>query len=304
MLNISPVVNTVYTHSDSFHVDELAAISLLAKYWFKQPVADVNVIRTREPAILDKAKSGNDFVIDVGREYSKEKLNFDHHQVDKNLVWSDGTPFSSCGLITHWLAENSDTFIAEHDSVKSRLFDFAKAVDKTDNGVELWKESSFFLSYNHSYDEQVQEMQFKKALSAMEGYIDNLLFRENERVRARDILPVLEKESIKNGHPQVLIIEEPISGTEARLYGIDTKAQWIATKFEKEWVIKNIPNDKNDLMSSKCNMPAAWRGLENEELQKVSGFNLRFCHKGGFICVLVDTKEKVIELTERMLELS
>lgn len=304
MLMISPVVNTVYTHSDSFHVDELAAITLLARYWFNQPVFDLNIIRTRDNDILEKAKSGTDFVIDVGREYDKAKLNFDHHQVDANLVWEDGTLFSSCGLIVHWLNENSESFKNEDVMIKQRIFEFAKCVDKTDNGIEYWKESVFFLSYNHTYEEDDQLRQFGRALQTMEGYIDNMIFKEKERIRARLIMPFIEHESIKNGHPQVLILEEPISGTEARFYAIDTKAKWIATRFEKEWVIKNVPNDKMNLMSSKCDMPKAWCGLENEELQKVSGFNLRFCHKGGFICVLVDTKAKVIELTEKMLELT
>ena len=55
-LNIELSYPLIYTHSNSFHVDELAAIALLSRYWFNLPVADLSIIRTRDPETLKMAK--------------------------------------------------------------------------------------------------------------------------------------------------------------------------------------------------------------------------------------------------------
>ena len=37
-------------------------------------------------------------------------------------------------------------------------------------------------------------------------------------------------------------------------------------------------------MNYKCSFPAEWLGLENEELEQVTGLqSAGFCHKGGFL---------------------
>ena len=44
------------------------------------------------------------------------------------------------------------------------------------------------------------------------------------------------------------------------------------------------PQKKEYSMNYKCSFPAEWLGLENEELEQVTGLqSAGFCHKGGFL---------------------
>jgi uncharacterized UPF0160 family protein len=71
------MIRTIITHSGTFHADEVFAISIL-KFLF----GHFDIQRTNEvPSKYLEDK--NIFVLDIGREYNPEFLNFDHHQ-DKN----------------------------------------------------------------------------------------------------------------------------------------------------------------------------------------------------------------------------
>ena len=49
-------------------------------------------------------------------------------------------------------------------------------------------------------------------------------------------------------------------------------------------------------------LPLSWRGLRNEELQRVTGVETAtFCHNAGFICV-ADTMEDAIKLAKKAVE--
>lgn len=297
----------IYTHCDSFHADELMAIALLARFHFDVSVEALNVIRTRDENILSVAKNSNDFVIDVGREYNSEKLNFDHHQSDPNLVWENGGPLSSCGLIFRWLKKEGK-LQSISDYTISKLADFAYTVDQHDNGKQIWEDNKFFRAYNHSDDRVIENKQFRKALRAAEDYVDNLIFKTELEKENNEKIEKAIKESIDNNHEDFLIVYDSLPGgrdiavekSKAKLYIAGYKDE---EKGLMEWSVKSIPSDINDPFSSRQRMPKAWCGVEGQALKDISGFNLRFCHKGGFICVLEGSEQEVKELAKTIINI-
>lgn len=297
----------IYTHCDSFHADELMAIALLARFHFDVSVKDLNIIRTRDENILSVAKNSKNFVIDVGREYNSEKLNFDHHQSDPNLVWKNGSPLSSCGLIFRWL-KKEEKLKSISDYTISKLANFAYTVDQHDNGKQIWEDNKFFRAYNHSDDRVIENKQFRKALRAAEDYVDNLIFKAELEKENNEKVEKAIKESIDNNHEDFLIVYDSLPGgrdiavekSKAKLYIAGYKDK---EKELMEWSVKSIPSDINDPFSSRQRMPKAWCGIEGQALKDISGFNLRFCHKGGFICVLEGSEQEVKELAKTIINI-
>ena len=87
------------THNGAFHVDEILACAMLKKL---PEYADAEIIRTRDPKILDEC----DIVVDVGGVFDPKTHRYDHHQ--KSFTHSMSTlipesPFvtklSSAGLV-------------------------------------------------------------------------------------------------------------------------------------------------------------------------------------------------------------
>ena len=76
------------THNGTFHCDEALACALLrmtkqfaeagkfSEGLLLLPTCFLDVVRTRDPATLDKCT----IVVDVGGVYDPETLRFDHHQ--------------------------------------------------------------------------------------------------------------------------------------------------------------------------------------------------------------------------------
>lgn len=298
---------TIFTHSDSFHIDELMAISLLARFHFFMPVNELTIVRTRDESILAAALKSDFFVIDVGRSYDAEKFNFDHHQSDPSLVWKEGCPLSSCGLIFKWLKQHGKLSLLTEHTI-SKLEALAFDIDQHDNGKKLWPDAKLFTRYNQSDESIVADRQFSKALQVAEGYLDNVIYHEqNDSV----IVPVIEKavkESIENGHEDFLIVHDSLPGgrtlaitmSKAKLYLAGYKKEG---KEHMDWSVKSIPSDVDNPFSSRQNMPKAWCGVEGQALKDISGFNLRFCHKGGFICVLEGTEQEAKELAKTIINI-
>lgn len=298
----------VFTHSNSFHVDELMAIALLSRFHFKTTVNNLNIIRTRDNEILSKALESDDFVIDVGREYNSQKLNFDHHQSDPSLIWSDGGPLSSCGLIYKWLNKEGKFEGILSNYTVLQLEHFSYLIDQHDNGKQIWPDARFFTKYNQSDDDENEDKQFLKALRSAEDYIDNFIFHSEVEKQNNENIDKAVKESIKNNHEDFLIVYDSLPGgrtlaitkSKAKLYLVGYKKEGTVLM---EWSVKSIPSDVNDPFSSRQRMPKAWCGVEGQALKDISGFNLRFCHKGGFICVLEGSEKEAKALAKTIIDI-
>lgn len=163
----------IITHSRMFNLDEIAAIALLDRFLTK----DYEIIRTRDEKLLNQFKEDNSaFVIDVGFEYDDKKLNFDHHQNKMTLVWDNGVPYSSCGLIWKWLKDQKLLTEFSNNELMKIESNFIRKVDALDNGVKQFPEMNFvFQSNRNHHDDKVIDRHFDRTLSLVKNYLNTLI---------------------------------------------------------------------------------------------------------------------------------
>ncbi len=166
-------MHKIITHSRFFNLDEIAAIALLDLFSLH---GDYEIIRTRDEVILAAAKKDEKtYVIDVGFEYDPKMLNFDHHQKDMTKVWSDGTPYSSCGLVWEYLKEQGAINLPQKLISKFEKT-FIKKVDAQDNGVKYFSEMNFVTEFNRNHhDDKFIDLKFSQALSCVKDNIEMVI---------------------------------------------------------------------------------------------------------------------------------
>ncbi len=286
----------VVTHSQQFHIDELVAIALLETYFAKDQ--KVEIVRTRDKAILAQAVADKDtFVIDVGGVYNPEMLNFDHHQNDASLVWEDKTPLSSCGLIWKWLRDTKKLHQHMNEETMDIIEnDLIRRVDKHDNGLEKMVELTFLIMYNRKPDDpSAQDKQFKRALRAAIDYLFNFFtyVRGNMKAEKEIKKAIKSSESIQD----IVVCDSNIKDAAKRIAQLTDKKMVIYPHSNGMWAIKTVPSDWRNDFSQKCPAPKEWLGLNEKELEKVSGIpGLYFCHKGGFLTFFRGSVEDAVKV--------
>jgi uncharacterized UPF0160 family protein len=108
------------THSGTFHADEVTGIMFLKN--FVTDFKSAEIVRTRDSGLLDKL----DLIIDVGGEYSHERMRYDHHQKGFFETFSEkhSTKLSSAGLVYKHYGEEILT------NALLYIFDVEQAIDK------------------------------------------------------------------------------------------------------------------------------------------------------------------------------
>jgi len=144
MVDIMAYQNTIVTHSDTFHCDEVFATALL-----KQVFDLTEVCRTRNQAEILNYKNGeNNYIVDVGKLYEPLNNCFDHHQAKKVDTFSgknEDTPLSSFGMVwKHHGEKLVAKLIPKSYATDNRLIseiwrkfyhNFVEHIDANDNGV-------------------------------------------------------------------------------------------------------------------------------------------------------------------------
>lgn len=293
---------TVYTHSRKFHADEVMAIALLIKYHFNGRAYDV--IRTRDNGILDRAKSNTSaFVIDVGFSYDSEMLNFDHHQDEEGLVWEDGLPMSSCGLIWNWLKQNKK--LNQHmnhammDLIEEQLI---RKVDAHDNGYEIWPASEIICGYNRKTDDDKRiDAKFTLALKTACEYLDNFLYKMKERISEEKHIKKAIKQS--EGIEGIVISDCNINSGAYLTAKMSDKKLFIAPRTNNSWTLTCVPIDADKLhMGNRMIMPEEWRGFSAPHSKEVLEPGLIFCHKSGHMCMIEASREDIIEIAKSLIK--
>ena len=128
-------IKQIITHSGDYHVDEIFAIALLAHVFRENGYFMPEIVRTRDEDMLKKASKDKKIaLIDVGRTYEPDMMNFDHHQKSFDLEWESGTPLSSTGIIFKYLKENG--LIDSDDSTLQKFQkNYVEPIDAMDNGI-------------------------------------------------------------------------------------------------------------------------------------------------------------------------
>lgn len=284
----------VITHANTFHPDEVLAIALLEKFFFKMPVM---VKRTRDEKELEKSLANpTQFVVDVGFEFNPAYRNFDHHQKEMSHTWSDGTPFSACGLIWQYL-RNRKLLAHFNDELLNNIEEeLIRPADKLDNGLLNWEPGNIISNFNREGAHQLE--QFYKAKAFAADLIENTFFTLEKDLQVKQTIrhALRTQFDIVNG---ILLLPAMVSDASAIIASKESNGSVeviVSPRVsEKQWLIITAPLDHSDPFSQKNPAPEEWRGRSNFKVD-IDGqaIHFIFCHKAGFMSILEGTEEQAM----------
>ena len=278
-------INKLVTHDGSFHADDIFACATLCLVLEKEGVK-FEITRARNEEII---KNG-DYVFDVGGVYDAETNRFDHHQKGGAGKRENSIEYSSFGLVWKKFglkltgSEEITELIDEH---------LVAPVDAFDNGFDLVENKydispyfiqHFFISMRPTWAEKdiSNDKMFLKSVEIAKEILSR------EIMQAKDTFLAKER-----------IISIYQNATEKRIIILD-----------ESYPYENILNNFSEPLfvvypktfKSRKDFPSLWGGLQNEELQKISGVqDAVFCHKGLFMAV-AKSKEGAIKLAQIAVE--
>ena len=287
------------THSGTMHADEVFSTAFLNLY-----LGDVKVFRTSQ---VDMSKIKEDVLVyDIGRG------KFDHHQPDA-LKRDNNIPYCSFGLL--WKEYGKDFLKKYGIEFIDKAFlaidkDLVEGIDADDNGVFPKIEANYKVKtlpgiiklFNPSYDSGEEEsVQFVRACEVAEKILEEEILYINGKVIADDkILSMLDELTENDKYlvlDKFLPYEETILSNEQ-----GNNLLFVAYPSNRGgYAIKVVPKSLEDKTARKL-FPEEWAGLEDEELEKVSGIkNISFCHMGRFI-VSCKTLDSVYEILDKVID--
>lgn len=281
----------IVTHNGKFHADEVMSIAIL-----KQIYSNFKVVRTRD---IKKIKNA-DMRIDVGGKYNFKTNDFDHHQIN-SPIRKNKIPYSSCGLIWKHFGKKIVESKEVWEYVDKELIE---GIDARDNGLGLIKNKiniysirDRIVSLNPFWNENISENeQFNKAVKMASDILLREIQKANSIIEGNKIV----KNCLKFSKDNFVVL--PQQGLPKKLIIENKNIKFIVFPFkDKNWVSKAVLI-KEKSFKNKKDFPKSWAGLENKNLEKVSGVKgAIFCHKNRFI-VTGKTKDCIISLTKKALE--
>lgn len=312
------------THGSNFHADDLCATAVLKTYFkYFHPKIKLKIIRT-----LDKAKlAAADIVYDIGGVYDPKKGRFDHHQKGGSGTHTNGIQYAALGLVwkeygVHICAEHTlritgkkatkkqaeaqaviveQRFITHLDGMDTGTITYKElyedvVIPTLDNYFEMCKVGISSQGKSIPETNKLYDKMFFKLVPTVEDWLQNILtyviYKEQDnRLAIRMYEKAIDKRIIvcdrfyyfnfaKFPEPLVLVYPDP-RGT---------------------WGCKYVRKTEFS-MDGRFYFPKEWRGLENEELEKVTGIKgSQFCHNSGFL-IVGKTKEIVLELVKKAFEI-
>jgi uncharacterized UPF0160 family protein len=277
------------THSGGFHADELLSSVILTRLF-----PHARLIRSRAPEWI---MPGADRIIyDVGGVYDAVERIFDHHQRAAPLR-EDGQPYSSFGLI--WKHYGRDYLAAlglpeAHIEAVHASFDasFVLPVDLVDNGALSPSIAgqlagltlpALLETLKPVFDEvnpEAEDRGFQNALAIARSFVEARIAQSNAKLRAEALV---HQAIVDTGQGRIL--ELPI-GMPFRAAVVKAGADhllFVVHPREKDWCLTGIRRAE-DGFELRADLPAAWAGLTNRDLELASGIDgASFCHNGRFI---------------------
>ncbi len=297
--------DTLITHSGSFHSDDVFAAAALHLY-YKKIKKPYKFIRSVDQKVIETG----DIVFDIGGIYNQETNRFDHHQKGGARMRENQIPFAAFGLVWKKFGplvcgnqEISDT-IDQH---------LVQAIDAADNGVTISKNlredispvfvQNLLQSFNltHVEDTRLSDHRFDDAMHIAALYLERVIHQTRVQYEINiKIQKLYELETQK----EILVVEEPFGRVPLSI-ALDSFPQVLyfvyPSKRDEGWNVC-ATRVSLDSFESKKPFPEEWRGLRDEEMEKVSGVvGATFCHNSGFLCA-TKTKESALLLAKKALE--
>ncbi len=285
----------IVTHSGTFHVDEILAVSALELYLNGRPY---EVVRSRDPEVW---KTG-DFVLDVGMEYDHARRRYDHHQEGGAGARANGIPYSAFGLIWKHYGEEISGSKEVAETIDRKI---GHPVDLGDNGIESYTPTKYgvhpyalhniVVSYRPTWKEgEVQDVRFIELVAGFKRLL------EREIIVVRDGLEGarMVEEAYQRAEDKRLIIfdrqcpwQEVLSAKSEPLYIVKPKHQ------SNAWEVECVRNDVHRFENRK-DLPYAWAGKSDGELAQITGVaDAVFCHSKLWVAV-AGTREGALALAK------
>lgn len=284
------------THSGTFHADDVLAAAAMR---LANPA--LTVLRSRDVQQLEAA----DILFDVGRVFNPSTCRFDHHQLEYAEARENGIPYSSFGLIWNQLGN----LLCDSAAAANRVdIGLVQGVDAIDCGVTISKEiipvklmsiSAVLGSFNPGWQEfpsnDVFNTAFEQAVSCAKVILQNAIREANGFEKAKAV--VEQGTLLEDGRLLMLEYGAPWKETVLESSKYEKLLYVIFPDAQAKWHVSCVP-DKAGNFSNRKSLPAAWAGLDGEELDKVTGIKgCVFCHRARFVGGHT-TKEGAIEMVK------
>ena len=308
------LLKIIATHDGKFHWDECLAV------WFIKQIPDyidACIMRTRSPEELEFAT----ITVDVGDVYDLEKLCFDHHMKGFQVFFSDAhrdISLSSAGLIyMHYGRDILKQLFPRLDGPTELEFlyqyvyeNYIRVVDAVDNGVES--------HYNEDGSEPICRWIDPTSMSARITRIYEIAgdegFSTAYKMAGQDFMEWIQNvvitylparrelakamEQAQQIHQSGRIIELSTPGPYQQLIHLVEHDLSLCIDgpggntilfiihpddYQTGYRIRTVSTQKGSF-AFRLGLPEAWRGLRDEALQRVSGYQgMSFVHKSGFL---------------------
>ncbi|MDH4412644.1 MAG: MYG1 family protein [Rhizobium sp.] len=302
-MNITHLV----THSGGFHADELLSTVVLTRLY-----PEAQIVRSRAPEWITAAPDR--IIYDVGGSYDAAAQIFDHHQRGAPLR-DDGQPYSSFGLV--WKHYGRDYLAAmgvpaEHGEAIHQAFDakFVLPVDLLDNGALSPSTAgqladltlpSLLETLKPVFDDKAPDADnrgFQAALLIARAVVEAAIAQRAAKLRAESM--VLEAIAA-TGDRRVLELPMGMPFRPAIIKAGADHLLFVVHPRDKDWCITGIRKAENSF-EQRADLPAAWAGLSNGDLEAVCGVKgASFCHNGRFIAA-ANSREAILEMASIAVE--
>ena len=291
------------THSGGFHADELLSSVILTRLF-----PEARIVRSRSPEWITPATDR--IIYDVGGAYDAEARIFDHHQRGAPLR-EDGQPYSSFGLI--WKHYGRDYLAARglpdaHVETIFTAFDtsFVLPIDLMDNGamspsvagpLAVLTLPVLLETLKPVFDEpdpEALERAFGEALAIARSFLEAKIGGSAAKLRAED---VVLKAVADAGEARVLELPMGMPFRSAVMKSGADHLLFVVHPRDKDWCLTGIRR-ANEGFELRADLPAAWAGLTNGELEKACGVEgASFCHNGRFIAA-AKSREAILAMAQ------
>lgn len=297
---------TIAVHSETYHADDLFAVSALQLLLDEDTT---EIVRTRDPEVIKDA----DYVVDVGGVYDPEQERFDHHQTEGAGFHENGIPYAAFGLVWKKYGEQLSGGKKQAQRVNEKL---VQPIDAGDNGYSLYELTEqrvppytiqvMFNSFRKKPDEDTtyddiffEMLTFAKKILKREIQLAGYYVDAEEQIR--QIYKKSKNKEVVIFDPGTDYGRELIGGVLCEypepVYAIIHRLD------DNAWQVVAIKKEPYTFENRK-RLPEEWGGNRSpEELKKLTGFDdVIFVHRGGFMAK-AKSKETAIGLAEKALEM-
>ncbi len=274
----------IATHNGSFHADDVFAVAVLRL--LGEPV---EVVRTRDRDVLAKA----DVRVDVGFRDDATTGDFDHHQRDFDRARDNGVRYASFGLV--WREFGARVCAGDQDVADAVDETLVQPVDANDTGQQLTHSlidgvrpmtaNGIIGGFNARWDEALTLAQERERFDAAVALAQGILEREVASAASSRRAERIVREAIRDA-ADPRIVELPINAPWKQvLVPATADALFVIYPKRQGFGLEAVPRELGSF-ENRCDLPAAWGGLEGTDLVAVTGVEeALFCHAKRFLAV-------------------